>query len=146
MAIRHLYRMGYMIALDDFEMDPRWARFLPYVHIIKLDLMKLGLAAACEFVANNRHRKLMFLAEKVETQDEFNVALDAGFHFFQGYFFSRPQVLKIARSPRNGQQPCVCCRKCVGRKWILPVSSRSSLPMCRCPICCCVMSTMLPSR
>ncbi|GHA43417.1 EAL and HDOD domain-containing protein [Photobacterium aphoticum] len=94
LAIRHLYRMGYMIALDDFEMDPRWARFLPYVHIIKLDLMKLGLAAACEFVANNRHRKLMFLAEKVETQDEFNVALEAGFHFFQGYFFSRPQVLK----------------------------------------------------
>ncbi|MGF1685203.1 HDOD domain-containing protein [Photobacterium japonica] len=94
LAIRHLHRMGYMIALDDFEMDPRWERFLPYVHIIKLDLMTLGLPAACEFVANNRHRKLMFLAEKVETQADFDRALEGGFHFFQGYFFSRPQVMK----------------------------------------------------
>ncbi|MBW1951389.1 MAG: HDOD domain-containing protein, partial [Deltaproteobacteria bacterium] len=35
-----------------------------------------------------------FLAEKVETHDEFQKAVDMGFEYFQGYFFSKPQVLK----------------------------------------------------
>lgn len=94
MAIRWLNRMGYMIALDDFDMDPRWRRFLPYVHIIKLDLIKIGREAACDYVAANRHRRLMFLAEKVETHEDFAVTHQAGFHFFQGYYFSRPVMVK----------------------------------------------------
>ncbi|PSW19351.1 HDOD domain-containing protein [Photobacterium sanctipauli] len=94
LAIRRLNKLGYMIALDDFDMDRRWQRFLPYVHIIKLDLMSIGLERACEYVAQNRHRRLMFLAEKVESHQEFTAAIDAGFHFFQGYYFSKPELLK----------------------------------------------------
>ena len=94
LAIRHLNRLGYMIALDDFNMDPRWERFLPLVHIIKLDLLKIGIEAACEFIAHNRDKKLMFLAEKVETHSDYTRAYEAGFHFFQGYYFSRPELLK----------------------------------------------------
>ncbi|MGF1724442.1 EAL and HDOD domain-containing protein [Photobacterium nomapromontoriensis] len=94
MAIRRLNRMGYLIALDDFNLDPRWNRFLPYVHIIKLDLIQLGVEAACEYMAANRHRRLMFLAEKVETHEEFTATYKAGFHFFQGYYFSRPVMVK----------------------------------------------------
>jgi len=94
MAIKHLYRKGYVIALDDFEMEPQWQRFLPYVHIIKLDLMKVGIKQACDFVSQNRTRKLKFLAEKVETHQDFATAYDAGFQFFQGYYFSKPELLK----------------------------------------------------
>lgn len=42
-AIRELYREGYLIALDDFTLTPEWRRFLPYVHIVKLDIMAMGL-------------------------------------------------------------------------------------------------------
>lgn len=94
LAIRHLNRLGYMIALDDFTMDERWQRFLPYVHIIKLDLLKVGLDAACDYVEQNRGRKLMFLAEKVESHHDYTRVHQAGFHFFQGYYFSRPELLK----------------------------------------------------
>ena len=94
LAIRHLNRLGYMIALDDFNLDPRWQRFLPFVHIIKLDLLKMGIEAACDFIASNRDKKLMFLAEKVETHEDYTRAHNAGFHFFQGYYFSRPELLK----------------------------------------------------
>lgn len=93
-AIKYLYRQGYVIALDDFEMDPQWQRFLPYVHIIKLDLMKVGIEQACEYVIQNRARKLKFLAEKVETHQDFASAYEAGFQFFQGYYFSKPELLK----------------------------------------------------
>ena len=94
LAIKHLHHKGYIIALDDFEYDVRWQRFFCYVHIIKLDLLMLGLDKACDFVRNNRHMKVKFLAEKVESYDDFQVALAAGFDLFQGYYFSHPELLK----------------------------------------------------
>ncbi|MEC6832493.1 HDOD domain-containing protein [Photobacterium toruni] len=94
LAIKHLHQKGYVIALDDFEYDSRWQRFFRYVHIIKLDLLMLGLEKACDFVRNNRHLKVKFLAEKVETYAAFQASLAAGFDFFQGYYFSRPEILK----------------------------------------------------
>ncbi|KAE8176774.1 EAL and HDOD domain-containing protein [Photobacterium carnosum] len=93
-AIKRLYQKGYIIALDDFEYDIRWQRFFRYVHIIKLDLLMLGLKKACDFVRDNRHLKVKFLAEKVENHAAFQASLAAGFDFFQGYYFSRPEVLK----------------------------------------------------
>ena len=33
------------------------------------------------------------LAEKVETVDEFRDAAAMGFEYFQGYFFSKPEIL-----------------------------------------------------
>jgi len=35
-----------------------------------------------------------FLAEKVETREEVEKAVDLGFSYFQGYFFSKPQIVK----------------------------------------------------
>lgn len=95
-AIKHLHRMGYTIALDDFSLDPIWDRFLPYSHIIKLDIMLLGIDKACAYVKERKRNgcKRRYLAEKVESNDEYQQALTAGFHFFQGYFFSKPEVIQ----------------------------------------------------
>jgi len=96
-AIRELYQEGYLIALDDFTLTPEWRRFLPYVHIVKLDIMAMGLENACELVKAHfaaKHAKYHFLAERVETMEEFEQAKAAGFKFFQGYFFSKPLVSK----------------------------------------------------
>ncbi|MFH4558802.1 EAL and HDOD domain-containing protein [Vibrio diabolicus] len=93
-AIRELYREGYLIALDDFTLTPEWRRFLPYVHIVKLDIMAMGLEKACALVKAHlaKRVKYHFLAERVETAEEFEQAKAAGFKFFQGYFFSKPLV------------------------------------------------------
>ncbi|KOE80987.1 histidine kinase [Vibrio alginolyticus] len=95
-VIKDLYKRGYIVALDDFVYSPEWERFLPYVHIVKLDIMALGLEEACEFVRKRiaEGSKRRFLAERVETEHEFNVTRSAGFTFFQGYFFSKPQIIK----------------------------------------------------
>ncbi|MDX1302723.1 EAL and HDOD domain-containing protein [Photobacterium sp.] len=93
-AIKFLHSTGYVIALDDFELSEQWLRFFPYVHIIKLDLITLGVDQACQFVARYQKHKLKFLAEKVETHQDFETAYRAGFHFFQGYYFSKPELLK----------------------------------------------------
>jgi c-di-GMP-related signal transduction protein len=41
------------------------------------------------------------LAEKVETREQFVAAKQAGFSYFQGYFFQRPQVLQARDIPAN---------------------------------------------
>jgi c-di-GMP-related signal transduction protein len=41
------------------------------------------------------------LAEKVETREEFVAASKAGFVYFQGYFFRRPEVLAAHEVPAN---------------------------------------------
>jgi EAL and modified HD-GYP domain-containing signal transduction protein len=41
------------------------------------------------------------LAEKVETREEFASAKAAGFAYFQGYFFRRPEVLHTKEIPAN---------------------------------------------
>lgn len=40
-----------------------------------------------------RFTTLKFIAEKIEDESELRMAMDEGFHFFQGYFFMRPVVL-----------------------------------------------------
>ncbi len=95
-AIKELHGQGYLIALDDFVYSPDWERFIPYVHIIKLDIMAMGLEAACQMVREQlaKGSRKRFLAERVETEQEFRATRDAGFRFFQGYFFSKPQIIK----------------------------------------------------
>jgi len=41
------------------------------------------------------------LAEKVETREEFVAAKKAGFVYFQGYFFRRPEILTAHEIPAN---------------------------------------------
>ena len=93
-AVKELYQAGYMIALDDFTSTSEWERFLRYTHIVKLDIMQMGLDEACDLVKAHQGKKFSFLAERVETEQEFKQAKEAGFKFFQGYFFSKPQIIK----------------------------------------------------
>ncbi len=93
-AVRQLKSQGYKIALDDFEFSPAWQPFFEFTDIIKFDLratnfpqIKLVMEAAKDF-------KLTYLAEKVETNEEFKKAKEMGFTLFQGYFFSKPELLK----------------------------------------------------
>ncbi|GEM76973.1 histidine kinase [Vibrio sagamiensis NBRC 104589] len=93
-AIKLLHAKGYQIALDDFVPSKVWKRFLPYITIIKFDIRSISIAKAEIFIQSLNHRKIRFLAEKVETYDEFEQAVKAGFDYFQGYFFSKPELIQ----------------------------------------------------
>ena len=45
--------------------------------------------------------KRKMLAEKVETQAEFDMCKELGFHYYQGYFFSKPQIIQGRSLPAN---------------------------------------------
>lgn len=93
-AIKKMAKQGYRIALDDFVPSKEWQPFLPYVSFIKFDIRIVPIAKAGLFISKLRGSKIKFLAEKVETYDEFEQAKKAGFDYFQGYFFSKPELIQ----------------------------------------------------
>ena len=79
-AIKKLHQKGYTLALDDFIPNKQWTRFFPYIHIIKFDIRIISIEKAARFIQFYKEKtKLRFLAEKVETQEEYQQAYDAGF-------------------------------------------------------------------
>lgn len=91
---RALREAGYSIALDDYVLDDPRAKLLPFVDVVKVDLPTVGLRPLRRLARGLREAGKLTLAEKVETQAEFDACLRAGFDRFQGYFFSRPVVLE----------------------------------------------------
>ncbi|MGR4998320.1 EAL and HDOD domain-containing protein [Vibrio celticus] len=93
-AIKTIFDAGYTIALDDFVPSKAWKRFLPYVSIIKFDIRLTPIVKAAMFMNSLKGLDIKFLAEKVETYEEYQEAKKAGFTYFQGYFFSKPEMIQ----------------------------------------------------
>ena len=100
-ACHRLKESGYTIALDDFGInDPREA-LTDVADIIKVDLRATSAADAAAMVKRYGPWRCRMLAEKVETREEFMAAKKAGFLYFQGYFFRRPEILTAHEIPAN---------------------------------------------
>tara|TARA_R110001592_G_scaffold10013_1_gene52254 strand:- start:6449 stop:7675 length:1227 start_codon:yes stop_codon:yes gene_type:complete len=101
-ACKTLYHQGYHLALDDFVYKPEWNRFFKFVKLIKFDIQATALSEIAPLVNKLKVRKnLKILAEKVETKAEFLQAKKLGFHFFQGYYFCRPEMLESREIDSN---------------------------------------------
>lgn len=92
-ACRKLRQQGYTIALDDFVPRPETEPLTSFADIIKVDVQTTPRAEQERMVLAYRSRGICMLAEKVETQEEFEWALRAGYDYFQGYFFARPGIV-----------------------------------------------------
>ncbi len=103
-ACRKLRERGYVLALDDFDFSGSQAPLVELADIIKVDFRLVPLEVIeREGPALLRQGKKL-LAEKIETYAEFDAAQAMGFSLFQGYFFSRPEVMQnreIATSKIN---------------------------------------------
>lgn len=92
-ACKRLKRRGYTLALDDFKYDPSLEPLIDLADIIKIDFCRTPLEEIKRAVARiNYNRRKILLAEKIETYEDFDLALSLGFHLFQGFFFCRPTV------------------------------------------------------
>jgi c-di-GMP-related signal transduction protein len=100
-ACRRLKALGYMIVLDDFfEGDPR-EPLTELADIIKIDLRTTSAAQSSAMVKRYAHQRRRMLAEKAETREEFLDSRKAGFTYFQGYFFRRPEIVQAREIPAN---------------------------------------------
>src|SRR5208283_5011885 len=91
---KKLSERGYYLALDDFVFKLELTPLIELADIIKIDFRISSYSEIKEILRRFGTKKIKFLAEKVETNEEFNDALNMGFEYFQGYFFSKPEILK----------------------------------------------------
>lgn len=102
-ACKQLHAKGYKLALDDHDFDPKWGRFLPYISILKIDILDYSILEVNKQIRKLQNTNMTLLAEKVETQAQFEQFKLMGFSLFQGYFFSKPEMLKQKRLTNTKQ-------------------------------------------
>jgi EAL and modified HD-GYP domain-containing signal transduction protein len=93
-ALGKLRSGGYQVALDDFTLTPEVEPLLSKVDIVKLDLRALGPEGLTSLARELSSHRVTLVAEKLEDHADFEIALAAGCHLFQGYFFCRPELIE----------------------------------------------------
>lgn len=93
--LKKLADEGYIIALDDFIHSAQWEPFYDLCKIIKVDCLNTSEDELLDIAKlKERYPHIILLAEKVESYSEFTRYVGLGFDLFQGYFFSKPEVMK----------------------------------------------------
>ncbi len=91
-ACKKLRETGYKIALDDFIPEEENFPLFEYSDIIKVEFPAVSLEAQRKLIRKYGSKKT-FLAEKIETREDYKLAAQLGYDLFQGYFFSKPAVI-----------------------------------------------------
>lgn len=92
---RQLADEGYTLALDDcIEMGPDQISLLPYIRIIKVDLMLLDQQQLIDLTIKLDKFNIRKLAEKVDSAEQYELCMSLGYDLFQGYFFAKPSLMK----------------------------------------------------
>lgn len=91
-ACNKLKANGYMLALDDFVFDEKYLPLIEVADIIKIEFPVVKRDSQLRLI-NKYKSKIKFLAEKIETKEDYKQAYEMGYQLFQGYFFSRPAVI-----------------------------------------------------
>jgi len=100
-ACLELRKIGYQLALDDFVPRPEMLPLVEIASYVKVDFRLSDATTRRDIYRMTRGSGVSLLAEKVEDQEEFNIARDEGYEYFQGYFFRRPKVFANREIPPN---------------------------------------------
>ena len=100
-AVQKLVDRGYIIALDDYIYNPDHAPLIKLAKIVKIDLMAMTKQELVRHYKELKKYDVELLAEKIETFQEFEFCRKLGFDYFQGYFLSKPQIIKGQKLPTN---------------------------------------------
>jgi EAL and modified HD-GYP domain-containing signal transduction protein len=90
---------GYKLAVGDFAFAEEFKPLLDYASIVKFDVIQSPWAQIDQRLPMLEKYSIERAAERVETQQQFHFCRDAGFQYFQGYFFCRPEIVKSTRLP-----------------------------------------------
>lgn len=98
---KKLKKSGVLIALDDFIFHKKFEPLIELADIIKIDFLATNNREKEFIVKKYAPRGIKFLAEKVETEEDFQNAVRWGYTYFQGYYFSKPTIIKGKDIPVN---------------------------------------------
>ncbi|WP_153731129.1 EAL and HDOD domain-containing protein [Sporosarcina obsidiansis] len=96
---------GFTLALDDFTLQDQYIAYpqlFKLVDIVKVDFLLTSREERARIKGFlKKYPSIVLLAEKVETEADYQLALKSGYDLFQGYFFAKPEIIKSAEIPSN---------------------------------------------
>ena len=94
---QRLKSQGYKIALDDFVLpkndDPNVYKMLEIVDLVKVDFRAITQENQLAMLRVLKKYNIQLVAEKVETDEEYELCKRDGSKLFQGFYFSKPAVI-----------------------------------------------------
>lgn len=91
---KDLQNHGYQISLDNPMLaESDRTGLIQLADFIKIDIHAIGLERAASLYQEYAILKASLVAEKVESQQEFEACEQIGFKYFQGFYFARPETL-----------------------------------------------------
>lgn len=100
-ACRELKQHHYLLALDDFVLRPGYEPLIELADIIKVDFLQVKGEERKTLARNFGRKGIRMLAEKVETHEDFSEAVQAGYLYFQGFFFCKPEIVSGREVPSH---------------------------------------------
>ena len=92
-----LKEKGFTFAADDHSYSPQYEPLYRLIDIIKVDILQTSIQELPAMLNQLGRWRFTLLAEKVESREQYDTCAALGFELFQGYYFSRPVVLKQNR-------------------------------------------------
>ena len=94
--LSELRRAGYRLALDGYSDSSallRFDRVIEMFDVIRINVRGLNRLKLSGLRRRVRRSNARFLAERIETEADFEAAMSLDFSLFQGYFFEKPVCL-----------------------------------------------------
>ncbi len=93
-SVKAWKKRGFRFALDDFEFTEEWDPLLTMADVVKVDVLGQDPDLIQKRIESLEPYSCKCLAERIETNEEFQIYKEQGFDLFQGYFLSRPKLIK----------------------------------------------------
>jgi len=94
--ILELHKRGYRFALNHYTSNQdfilHFKAVFPFISYIKIDIRRDTREKISFMLEHIKALDAQCIAEKVEDMEDFEWAKEAGFDFFEGYYFSKPQI------------------------------------------------------
>jgi EAL and modified HD-GYP domain-containing signal transduction protein len=100
-ACRDLKDAGFRIALVDYTAPEQAHPLLELADYVKVDLGSLDAAAFERMRRQHMLTQVAMIADKVDSQEDYKKAQEAGCNYFQGLYFCYPELIQSARIPPN---------------------------------------------
>ena len=100
LAAAHVLRTkGFTIALEDYSANAAHSPLVEVAQVVKVDVQGRTREQLAELIAPLKQRKADLLAERIDGAEVHTVCMDLGFSFFQGIYFSRPEIVRRKELP-----------------------------------------------
>lgn len=93
-----LKQKGYQLALSNVvQLDNRYDRIMPLINIVKINITALNQSDLISLVKKLKRWPVLFLAEKVESQEMARSCIALNFQMLQGFYFAKPEIISGKR-------------------------------------------------